>query len=135
MLYGFLVTFFVIICVLMVVVILLQASKGGGLAGSFGGMGNTGGVLGGRGATTFLQKLTIGLGLTYGVLCLIISLTGYDGSDLPASKTQELIRQTQPANLPGVEPSGNLPTELPADDGSATQGTPEDGGSSDDTNN
>lgn len=141
MLYGLLITLFVIICILMVVTILLQASKGGGLAASFGGggaAGGMGGVLGARGATTFLQKLTVGLGLAYGILCLIISLVGVDGSETSASRTQQLLQQQQqvapPADLPDVTtPSGNLPL-APAEEG-ATDGNTGDseGENNDDT--
>lgn len=48
------------VCILLTVVILMQSSKGGGLAGAFGGQGgNMGAVFGGRGAGSFLSKATI----------------------------------------------------------------------------
>ena len=47
----------VIVCLFLVLVILLQAGKGGGMGAAFGGAG-TQTVFGGRGAATFLSKVT-----------------------------------------------------------------------------
>ena len=77
--YAFLMTLFVLVAILMVVVILLQSSKGG-LAGTFGGAGGgPGGVLGSRGAASFLQKATIALGLIFSLLCIAINQVGGQG--------------------------------------------------------
>lgn len=107
--YTLLIVLFVFVCIIMVITILLQASKGGGLAGSFGGMGGASGFLGARGAVSFLQKLTVGLAISYGLLCLIISLLSRPAETLP-SETQERIRQEQQANpvpapLPDNQPN------------------------------
>ncbi|MCB0261192.1 MAG: preprotein translocase subunit SecG [Calditrichaeota bacterium] len=112
MVYGLLVTLFVIVCVLMVIVILLQASKGGGLVGSIGGVGGSGGILGARGAANLLQKMTIGLGIAYGVLCFLISLVGKTAVGIPESRTQEQIRQEQQV-LPPVSDPGELQPAAP----------------------
>ncbi|MFC1509375.1 preprotein translocase subunit SecG [Candidatus Omnitrophota bacterium] len=48
----------VLVSISLVVSVLLQSSKGGGLAGTFGGSGMTGGIFGGRGAAPFLAKAT-----------------------------------------------------------------------------
>ena len=59
-------------CAVLCVVVLLQASKGGGLAGAFGGGGAPQQIFGARGMTTILHKMTIycavGFFLTSGVL-------------------------------------------------------------------
>jgi preprotein translocase subunit SecG len=47
----------VIVCLFLILVILLQAGKGGGMGAAFGGAG-TQTVFGGRGAATFLSKVT-----------------------------------------------------------------------------
>lgn len=58
MLYGMLIFLHVIVSVTLIVAVLMQSSRGGGLAGTFGGSGITGGVFGGRGAAPFLAKAT-----------------------------------------------------------------------------
>jgi preprotein translocase subunit SecG len=73
--YTFLIVIFVLICILMTFVILIQSSKGGGLAGTFGGMDAMGGsMFGGRGAGDFLTRLTTGLAAAFMVLALLLGL-------------------------------------------------------------
>ena len=48
-----------LIALLLGVVVLLQRSKGGGLAGAFGGVGAGEAMFGSRGVTTMLHKTTI----------------------------------------------------------------------------
>ena len=72
--YGILVAIHIFISLTLVISILMQSSKGGGLAGAFGGAG-TSAVFGGRGAASFLQKLTTGLVAAFMVIAIIISFT------------------------------------------------------------
>ena len=58
MLYALLIFVHIVVSFGLIVTVLLQSSKGGGLAGTFGGSGITGGVFGGRGAAPFLTKAT-----------------------------------------------------------------------------
>ena len=112
--YTLLIVLFVFVCIVMIITILLQASKGGGLAGTFGGMGGSGGFLGARGAVSLLQKLTVGLAISYGVLCLIISLLSRPVETQP-SDTQERIRQEQQVN-PTPAPLPDNPENVPEQD-------------------
>ena len=48
----------VLVSFALIISVLLQSGKGGGLSGTFGGSGVTGGVFGGRGAAPFLVKAT-----------------------------------------------------------------------------
>lgn len=57
-LYSLLIIVHIVVSIALVVAVLLQSSKGGGLAGTFGGSGITGGIFGGRGAAPFLAKAT-----------------------------------------------------------------------------
>lgn len=121
MLYGFLVSLFVLCSILMIVVILMQASKGGGLAGSFGGMGSSGGILGARGASSFLQKTTVGLAVTYALLCLVISIMSTQTESINSKTQQKLLDQQQTTSPltapPAVEsPVQEQPAQTPADD-------------------
>ena len=72
--FTFLVLLFLLICLFMVLVILMQSSKGGGLASSFGGAGGGSSFLGARGTANFLQKATMFLGISYGVITLLIGV-------------------------------------------------------------
>ena len=58
MLYTFLVLLHVVFSIALIISVLLQSSKGGGLAGTFGGSGISGGIFGGRGAAPLLVKAT-----------------------------------------------------------------------------
>jgi len=127
-LYTFLIILHVIVAILLVVVILMQSSKGGGLAGAFGGAGGGGSqaLFGGRGAASFLQKLTVGLAVAFMLLALFINLIG-DQSATQQSVVQEAAQQqelTPGTPLPkpsGTEesPQGLAPLEAPG-----SQGTP-----------
>ena len=121
---AFLLVLHVLICVFLMLVVLLQSSKGGGLAGAFGGMGGAGTVFGGRGAATFLSKVT-------GILAVLffLSSVGHSFISRQADRPQSVVRQaveegqietpTSPASvLPGV--SG---TEQPATGTTAPAGT------------
>lgn len=78
--YTFLLIIHVIISIALTIAILLQSSKGGGLAGVFGGGGGAGTVFGGRGIATFLSKLTTGLAIAFFLICLILGkITSGDG--------------------------------------------------------
>lgn len=70
-------TFFIIIeglvSVLLMIAVLMQSSKGGGLAGSFGGA-NIGTVFGVRRTSDFLTKTTTVLATLFIVLALFINL-------------------------------------------------------------
>ena len=109
--YTLAVTLFILSCILLVVTILLQSSKGGGLAGTFGGMGSAGGVLSTRGAASFLQKMTIVLGILYGLFCLLINSLGEPSGAPQKSIIQETLnQQSQQQELPSALP---VQPELP----------------------
>jgi preprotein translocase subunit SecG len=107
----FLVILFVFIFISMVIVILLQASKGQGLAGTFGGAGASA-VFGGRGAATFLSKSTAILAVTYVILCLLI---GYFYKRDSEVARQSLIQQESETQsevpVPGVPLAPLQPSE------------------------
>ncbi|MBN1294933.1 MAG: preprotein translocase subunit SecG [Candidatus Latescibacteria bacterium] len=70
-LYVVILSFHIIVSIALIIAVLLQSSKGGGLAGTFGGSGITGGVFGGRGAAPFLAKATT----IFAVLFMLTSVT------------------------------------------------------------
>jgi len=101
----------VTIAVLLMIAVLMQSSKGGGLAGSFGGA-NIGTMFGVRRTSDFLTKMTQWLAGIFMVLALVINLWL-----LPrVGENQESVIQsgTPPAALPPTQqvppaqaPSGN----------------------------
>jgi len=62
----------VIVCLFLILVILLQAGKGGGMGAAFGGAG-TQTVFGGRGAATFLSKVTAVMAFTFMLTSLLLA--------------------------------------------------------------
>ena len=64
----------VFVSVSLIVSVLLQSSKGGGLAGTFGGSGMTGGVFGGRGAAPFLAKATTACAILFMLTSVSLNL-------------------------------------------------------------
>lgn len=102
--YGFVVTIFVLVCILQMIAILLQSSKGGGLAGAFGGGGGMGAMFGSRGAATFLSKLTAGLATAFMILALILAvLTSRRGGQAEGIVEQE--RQARGSSPAAILPS------------------------------
>jgi len=109
---GLVVFIHVIISLLLMTVILMQSSKGGGLAGAFGGGGGVGSMFGGRGVATFLSKVTTVLAVLFmlssvGQVMIRKTTTG------PKSVIQEEVNKsagTSPAaKLPGLP--GQLPIQ------------------------
>jgi len=109
---AFLIVLHTIISVLLIVVILMQASQGGGLSGTFGSSA-TSALLGGRGAGTFLSKLTTYLVIFLG-LAVVISLI----SSPSAVEPESILKQEAENQIvtPGADLS--LPTTVPINDGS-----------------
>ena len=85
--YTFLVILFVLVSILMIVVILMQSSKGGGLAGTFGGPGSST-IFGGRGVATFLSKLTTGLAVAFFVLAFLMGVI-----NTPKEKQRSIVKE------------------------------------------
>src|SRR5690606_38721551 len=85
-------TIYILICLFLVAVVLLQPGKAGaGLGSTFGGGGNT--VFGARGATTLLQKVTVGAATMFMLLSLLLAVlsrgesvtdSGTDTEELPS---------------------------------------------------
>ncbi|HEV2104138.1 MAG TPA: preprotein translocase subunit SecG, partial [Candidatus Eisenbacteria bacterium] len=71
--YGMLLALHLLVCLCLVTVVLVQSGKGGGLAGgAFGGATQT--VFGGRGATDFVTRATIVLGVLFFTTSLSLAL-------------------------------------------------------------
>ncbi len=106
--YTLILILFLIVCILMTITILMQSSKGGGLAGAFGGAGaGMGSVFGGRGAATFLSKATAVLAAAFFLLAFILSyMDSGSSANAPAGIVeQELQKQQSEQVLPPLQES------------------------------
>lgn len=107
---AFITIIHLLVCILLTVVILMQASKGGGLSGAFGGQGSMGAVFGGRGAGSFLSKMTIVLAIIFMLGSVAQGLIKRQGGERKSLIQQEAQKQGT------LSPADLLPT-LPGDQG------------------
>jgi preprotein translocase subunit SecG len=98
--YYLLITLSIIISALLVIAVLLQASKGSGLAGSFGGSGQFGTVFGTRRTADFLSKATWWLGGALLILALVINLFFLPGQT--SLEQRESIIQSDRQTVPSA---------------------------------
>ena len=110
---GFMVFLFVPICVVLTLIILLQDSKGEGLSSSAFGGAEMQSVLGGRGAATFLGKLTTWLAIGFMVISLF--LMRFYGEDTGGELTPIEQETTQEATTEPVDTTGGETVETPTD--------------------
>ncbi len=100
---------------LLMIVVLMQSSKGGGLAGTFGGAGEMGTMFGVRRTADFLAKATWWLGGILAVLCLIINLAFLPTSS-QQSMRESIIQKGGAQSLPQrpfVPQNQGAPTQSP----------------------
>ena len=133
---GFVLFLFVPICVVLTLIILLQDSKGEGLSSSAFGGAEMQSVLGGRGAATFLSKLTTWLAIAFMVISLFLMRfygEGTGGALAPIEQETTQEETTEPADTTG-EGTVETPTDGgSADDAQDASKTEIDGGATDTT--
>jgi preprotein translocase subunit SecG len=96
----------VFVCLFLIISILLQSSKGGGLAGIMGGGGGgMGNIFGGRGAASFLAKVTMYLGIVFAVTAFSIALLNKKSVSGAKSMVQQVMEREEAAS-----PAAILPT-------------------------
>ena len=122
--YGFLLALHLMVCLCLVAVVLVQSGKGGGLAGgAFGGATQT--VFGGRGATDFITRATMVLGVAFFITSMTLALM----SSGVGRSTRSLIQNE--ARRPSAQAPATMPPGSPgqAGAGAASQaGAPASGG-------
>ncbi len=133
---GFVLFLFVPVCVVLTLIILLQDSKGEGLSSSAFGGAEMQSVLGGRGAATFLGKLTTWLAIAFMVISLFLMRfygEGTGGELTPIEQETTQGSTTEPADTTG-EGTVETPTDGDtADDATDSSKTEIDGGTTDET--
>ena len=104
----FLIVVHVIVSAVLVVVILLQAGKGSGLGGAFGGSSQA--VFGGRGAQTFLGKVTSASAAVFMLTSLSLSYL----STRSGSVVREAPAPVAPAPVAPAGPGSRVLETAPA---------------------
>ena len=129
---GFILFLFVPVCVVLTLIILLQDSKGEGLSSSAFGGAEMQSVLGGRGAATFLGKLTTWLAIAFMVISLV--LMRFYGEGGGGALTPIEPEATQESTAEPADTTGEATVETPTDGDAADSSKTEiDGGATDDT--
>ncbi|MBI5167150.1 MAG: preprotein translocase subunit SecG [candidate division NC10 bacterium] len=110
--YLALAVFHLIVALALILIVLLQTGKGSDIGAAFGG-GSSQTVFGGRGAATFLSKLTTAVAILFMLTSLTLAiLAGTKGSSSVISE-QRTGRQEMPAPSPppeaGKPPSPSKP--------------------------
>ncbi len=110
--YTLLIALSIIIAILLILVVLLQSSKGGGLAGSFGGAGQFGTVFGTRRTADFLSKATWWLGGALLIIAVIVNLF-FLPSKASVDQKESIIQSGREQTVPSapVLPKQKPPTE------------------------
>ncbi len=131
MLHNLLVAIHVIICFVLATVVLLQSSKGGGLAGAFGGAGGAPQqLLGSRGMTTLLHKLTIYCAVGFFLTSFLLFMTDSSGDVGGRSVLNKAARQGDldvPVTESVIPEATQAPIETPAENPGTDAGTTEGG--------
>ncbi|MBF5041307.1 preprotein translocase subunit SecG [Aggregicoccus sp. 17bor-14] len=114
---AFVTTVHVLLCVFMIFVILLQPGKDAGMGAALGGGAATT-AFGGRGAVTFLSKLTAICAALFFLTSLGLSFVGMRSSvaagPLPARRAAAAPAPAAPANPVGTSPAPAPASGAPA---------------------
>ena len=98
----------VLVSIVLCVAVLLQSSKGGGLAGAFGGGGGAPQqLLGSRGMTTLLHKITIWCGIGF----MLTSLALFMMSGSRATRSGSILENAQQDGTLGADAPTAAPVE------------------------
>jgi len=107
----------VLLCVFMIFVILLQPGKDAGMGSALGGGAATS-AFGGRGAVTFLTKVTAVCAIGFFITALGLSFVGLRGSVATAG-----LEDAKPATPPPAAAPGATGVEKPGAPSEAPKGT------------
>ncbi|MBN2414337.1 preprotein translocase subunit SecG [bacterium] len=113
---AFLTVIHVLVSIVLIISILMQSSKGSGLSGMFGG-GAGSSMLGGRGAATFLSKVTMWAGIAFALTSITIGLITSGTSGEQRSFVEQMAERESETSTPATL----LPTIPAADQGGQQQ--------------
>lgn len=101
----FVITIHVLVALFMILVVLVQGGNQGGVGAAFGG-GNTQGVFGATGATSFLGKLTYAAAFIFMVTAVILVVL-QGGHKIGLSNKLKEGAETAPLSTPLEQPAGS----------------------------
>lgn len=113
----FITTLHILVALFMILVVLVQGGNQGGVGAAFGG-GNTQGVFGATGATSFLGKLTYAAAVIFMITSIsLVTLRGGRSGltkqlEEQSKHEEQLKQENQPA--PAVTPQGTTAPAAPA---------------------
>ena len=110
--FGFLVGVEILVSILLIIAVLMQSSKGGGLAGTFGGA-QIGTVFGVRRTADFLSKVTTILAILFLTLSLVINFLLPSRTQSTESVIQRGATQQGPVPPPRLPPVTSTPAATP----------------------
>jgi preprotein translocase subunit SecG len=123
---AFFSTIHVLLCVFMIFVILLQPGKDAGMGAALGGGAATS-AFGGRGAVTFLSKVTAASAVAFFLTSLGLSFVGLRTS-VAASLGEELAKTPPPAEAPAVPGAAPQTSATPSSESAAPAAPAAEGG-------
>lgn len=106
----FLIILQILVAIFLILVVLLQPGNKGGVGAALGGAGGDT-VFGGRGANTFLAKLTVGAAVIFMVSNFSLSFLSTPRSSLDKSVLEDL---SKPIAAPVAAPAAPAAAALPA---------------------
>lgn len=87
---AFLVVLHTLVCLFLILFVLLQPGARGGVGAAFGGAGGQT-VFGGRGANTFLAKLTAGAAVIFMLTSITLSFFGSSSTSVMADRAKAAV--------------------------------------------
>ena len=113
-------TIHILVALFMILVVLVQGGNQGGVTAAFGG-GNTQGVFGAAGATSFLGKLTYGAAFVFMVTSISLAMMqGKGGRVGLGEKIKSEVSKEQPAT-PATDGQAPTPEAVPEKQPEAAQ--------------
>ncbi|VAX34723.1 hypothetical protein MNBD_NITROSPIRAE03-1681 [hydrothermal vent metagenome] len=103
------------ICLLLIGIVLIQGGKGAEIGSTFGG-GSSQTIFGGRGAATFMNKLTTGIAIAFMITSLILTVVTVKQGSSVVQSTVIPEKKSIPPSPAGANPATpeQAPTDKPA---------------------
>lgn len=121
---SFVIVIHVLVSLMLILTVLLQPGNKGGMGAAFGGAGGAT-VFGGRGANTFLAKLTAGAAIVFMLTSMTLVYLSSKGSSAFDRAAQPAATTDAPASSEAAgTPAAAEPGAAPADDAPAGDAPP-----------